>query len=303
MPPFQSYDGLVRTLKHDPFPTIEIPDTIEKMWPAPVPVVEPAKTPPDTKRSLLPIPPAPEVEERRSCLDYFASVDFVRWELLALKYGVPTAVVGVVVYELYLAVLWLYTEVLMLATNGVGLVVAGGLMFLLWRLAGRLSHSDGVPAMRRAANTVTAAAHPLKTTVKLVKGEPVRTAGPEEPVRERARLWTRRESVSAPAAKSTGDPLVDGWIADMRNPAHKQTTHEFWGDDDHGDTFCAVGWLLRRDDPDGFGKGWGRVPHRSYRSMCRRLGTGFVKGVERMNDSGRYSLPDLADYVEKKKVR
>ena len=73
------------------------------------------------------------------------------------------------------------------------------------------------------------------------------------------------------------DPVTTEWLAWLRDPASTQTVF----------------------DPDGWGKGWRRTPHRDYREMKHRYGRRFIERVEKMNDSGRYKLPDIADYVEK----
>lgn len=341
MPPFHSYDGLVKSLSY--VPPIIIPDTVEEMWPtAPVPV---PLTPPDTQRSLIPIPPAPVVNDEESRLEWLGSIDFFRWELLAVKYGVPLAGAGMAVYYLCIAVMWLYAEVVVIAPSILVLAIAG---LIGWR---SVRSGSAAPKLKPFPKLSPPSVPKLKPPPKLKpserpRPEPVRTkrergavsrlflgddrpsavpvSKPEpkpKPVFERkrsergsigrlflgddrpakGRCNTERSRPRPASIQPTADPRLEGWIADMRNPASKQTTHEFWGDDTHGDTFCAVGWLLKNEDPDGFAKGWGRVPHRAYRAMRREYGGGFIDGIERMNDSGRYSLSQIADYVERKK--
>lgn len=105
------------------------------------------------------------------------------------------------------------------------------------------------------------------------------------------------------------DSLTRMWIMLMRDPSTEQVVGSWIGKEkfkpcevfgstnklDQG-ARCAVGHLLQIVDPDGWNPRGGPV-HNDLGAVCNKYGHGFIWDVIKRNDSGRYTLPEVADYV------
>lgn len=106
------------------------------------------------------------------------------------------------------------------------------------------------------------------------------------------------------------DSLTRMWIMLMRDPNTEQVVGSWIGKEkfkpcevfgstnklDQG-ARCAVGHLLQIVDPDGWNPHGNGPVHNDLPAVCDKYGRGFIWDVIRKNDSGRYTLPEIADYV------
>jgi hypothetical protein len=107
------------------------------------------------------------------------------------------------------------------------------------------------------------------------------------------------------------DSLTRMWIMLMRDPSTEQVVGSWIGKEkfkpcevfgstnklDQG-ARCAVGHLLQIVDPDGWNPYDNGMPvHNDLPAVCNKYGRSFIWDVIRKNDSGRYTLPEVADYV------
>lgn len=279
MPPYIPTEGVVRVPLRADTDVVVVPDSLAGYFP-PIPSPAPIEAP-STAVALIEAPapveapptPAvlPEIDER----NHWTASEYVMCGLAVALIALVTTIVVALVHVVS-SVVTAVSAVVAFISNGAGLVVAGGVVLLVWRLAAKLSTPSLPAPIATAAATVTAVVHPVATAAKLVKGEPVIAPAP----------------VTTPKQSGTGDPVLDQWIADLRNPAHNQSTGSYREDDN---TMCAVGWLLNQQ-PRAWKGRFGDVRAKMHAKYGRRN----LDRIEGMNDSGGYSLPDIAKHVEKK---
>lgn len=107
------------------------------------------------------------------------------------------------------------------------------------------------------------------------------------------------------------DSLTRMWIMLMRDPNTEQVVGSWIGKEkfkpcevfgssnklDKG-ARCAVGHLLQIVDPDGWNPDPNSTaPHNDFPAVCHKYGGNLIWEVIKRNDSGRWTLPEIADYV------
>jgi hypothetical protein len=304
---------------------LAIPEPTEVAAPDPAPVVPVVDPRPQT---------APTSRESRM---RWTGSDYLYAGLVATLLAMVTTIVVILVNVLlpvFSAIAAVVGFVWGLGAVAGPIVGGGGVLVGFWLLAGRLSKpGPAAPAkpVGKVATAVAAVKSPGKAAAAVVTGKPivnvpvevgVCTAGPVE---DQQPSRARRGSVGRfflgddrPSATPAGaDPLTSRWLARMRDKESGQSVGAWnggpyaaamadiaYGGDFstaytmHGDDKCAVSWLLEEADP----KGWNRkdsrgTKHGSWSAVNAKYGSGLIKRVIRMNDSG-VPLPKIADYVE-----
>lgn len=326
MPPLVSPENAVRVPLRTDTDVVVVPDSLAGYFP---PIPEPTSVPaqieaPSTTLVLVPAP-AGSIED----------TDYCRWTAseyimcaLALVFG--ACVVGIIIATVHVvsAVAAAIAVAYAFVTSIGGVVLAAGVLALVWRLAAKLSTPSAPGPIATAVATVTAVAHPVVTMTKLAKGAPVVTKPKPSPVAQTpseskpgvfGRLFLG-DLCNTPMARTAAPETTT--IAPEAEPARRH----WWGgltdlarEEDRQERLRSLDpraqqWVRDLRDPssiqakgtydDGSDRycavGIETHKHRrmSHQKMCNVFGWNFVRDVERFNDSTNATFADVATYIE-----
>lgn len=213
MPPLVSPENAVRVPLRTDTDVVVVPDSLAGYFP---PIPEPTSVPaqieaPSTALVLVPAPVEP-----------IKDTDYCRWTaseyiMCALALVFVACVVGIIIATVHVvsAVAAAIAVAYAFVTSVGPMVLAAGVLALVWRLAAKLSTPSAPGPIAAAVATVTAVAHPVVTVTKLAKGEPMvtkprlspvvqQTSSKSKPgVLERLFLGDAHSAPPAPAAVQT----------------------------------------------------------------------------------------------------